>query len=107
MDYVSNDTLYNLGLIAIAVLVWWSITVIVFMAIDTRSNPRETTHRIAVAAFWPLIAFGILIISLWEIPYPTTQKIRSGLHNRGVLKEFDAWLDARNAQNIEPINDWN
>lgn len=76
-----------------AIVVWWTVAVVVFSnAFDTEN---DILYVITLAVFWPAFAVMGMTIVLWRIPFKSTKAIKVDLYNRKLMREFERWLDER------------
>ena len=80
--------------ILLAIAVWWTFAVIVWVMImlDIGRDTKDWLMAIGVAVFWPIVAIGIVPVLVYQSVVASTSRIRADLDNRGVLREFEAWL---------------
>jgi hypothetical protein len=80
--------------ILLAIAVWWTFAVIVWVMImlDIGRDTKDWLMAIGLAVFWPAVAIGIVPVLVYQSVVASTSRIRADLDNRGVLREFEAWL---------------
>jgi hypothetical protein len=80
--------------ILLAIAVWWTFAVIVWVMImqDIGRDTKDWLMAIGLAVFWPAVAVGIVPVLVYQSVVASTSRIRADLDNRGVLREFEAWL---------------
>lgn len=77
-------------------MAWWAIAVpMVAKAADEfdRDHPWQSLAIFAAAIVWPITAVAFVPVVLVAASFQSAKNIRKGLYNRGVLREFEAWLD--------------
>ena len=85
----------------VLLLIWWSVAAPLTGFIMGRFDVDEYgviafMMVIAATILWPVsVVIGAVII-IYRIPMATARTIRIDLRNRGLLREFDAWLRERN-----------
>ena len=82
-------------IIIVGAVLYWTFAVVALVALDRVCV--SAFERTAVSVFWPISAvLGILVI-MANLPFRTVKNIRIRLENRGLLREFDAWIAAKKA----------
>lgn len=74
-------------------VVWWAVAV-AFFALILRER-EVSAANVAACALWPIAVIWVLVTFLLDIPFQTAKQIRTSLNNRGILREFEAWLAER------------
>jgi hypothetical protein len=80
--------------ILLAIAVWWTFAVIVWVMImqDARGSTKDWMMAIGLAVFWPIVAVAIVPVLAYQSVVASTARIRADLDNRDILREFEAWL---------------
>ena len=76
-----------------AAVIWWTFAVMVFAFMTYERHGRN--EALSSAVFWPFFVAISLPVMLWRIPFKTVKAIRSDLKNKGLLREFNAWVEAK------------
>lgn len=79
----------------IILAVWWTIAVVTLSWAFTKVEPSsilDTGIVICMSILWPLTATAMLPYVVYLMLVMSTQQIRNDLRNRGILREFEAWL---------------
>lgn len=93
-----------MGWILLAIAVWWTFAVIVWVMImhDCGRDIKDQLIAIGLAVFWPVVAIGIVPVLVYQSIVASTSRIRADLDNRGILREFETWLAERDKGKIVP-----
>jgi hypothetical protein len=94
-----------MDVLILAAVVWWTFAVVILMTVVNASdidNIKDLAISIGLAVFWPLTAVMVVPFIIYQAAVASTSRIRVDLKNRGVLREFEAWLRERNAGKILP-----
>lgn len=91
-------------MLLLAVAVWWTFAVValVIMLQDAGRDIFDRGLIVALAMFWPICGIALLPVLLYQGLVASTKRIRSDLHNRGVLAEFEDWLKQKEQGKILP-----
>lgn len=76
----------------IAIAVWWTFAVACVAIIVAESGRDHFWITVAVSVFWPITAIVLAVVMLWHVPFRTAKAIRRDIRNRGLSREFEAWL---------------
>jgi hypothetical protein len=85
--------------ILIAAILWWTLSVIIFMAImneQSHSGVGALVETITVSTLWPVFVPFVVIGLLYQSVVKSTAQLRNDLRNRKLLAEFEAWLKEQN-----------
>jgi len=87
--------------ILLLAILWWTFAVIVFTRLEAQNsleNVRDRAMCIGLAVFWPIVAVCVFPVLVYQSFVASAAQIRSDLKNRGVLREFEQWLEDRNGK---------
>lgn len=89
----------------LAAIVWWTFAVALVAIIASHSDitdMKDIALTICLSVFWPVTATLALPAIVYQAAVASTSRIRIDLRNRGVLREFEAWLRERDAVKVSP-----
>ena len=84
-------------MLLIAIAVWWTFAVVA-LVIMIQDSSRDIVDRaliVGLGVFWPLCAVAVLPVLIYQGLVASTARIRVDLKNRGIIAEFEQWLDSR------------
>lgn len=83
--------------ILLAAAIWWTFAVIVWVQLiyDSGRDAKDKALSLGLAVFWPIVAIGVVPALIYTSYVASADKIRTDLHNRKLLGEFEAWLKQR------------
>ena len=94
-------------LIMLAVL-YWTFAIAVFaifaalvVAEHSGLGVKDFLLILVVAVFWPFAVIAAIPIYVYQATVASTKRIRTDLHNRKLLREFENWLKNRKGE-IQP-----
>lgn len=81
-------------MLLIAVGVWWTFAVIVWVMImhEGGRDTKDQMMAIGLSVFWPAVAIGVVPALVYSSWVSSTARIRVDLKNRGIMREFEQWL---------------
>jgi len=81
-------------MLLIAIAVWWTFAVVglVIMIQDSSRDIADRALIVGLAVFWPLCAVAVLPVLTYQGLVASTARIRVDLKNRGLIRQFEAWL---------------
>lgn len=85
-------------MIALAV-VWWTIAVVMLSWALFKfepEDPKALAYALCLSVLWPLTLVVIVPMIIYDTLVLSTKRIRNDLKNRGILRQFEAWLEERN-----------
>jgi hypothetical protein len=85
----------------IAAVTWWTFAVAT-LAIAAQNEGRVHWRVVGYAIMWPLLLPFMIIALPYDAAVKSTRRIRSDLHNRKMMREFNDFLAARKAQEPKP-----
>ena len=92
-------------ILSLVAVVWWTFPVTLVALISTHSDitdRKEVALTIGLSVFWPVTATLALPVIAYSATVAGTQRIRIDLRNRGVMREFETWLQERDAVKVSP-----
>ena len=91
-------------MLLVAVGVWWTFAVIAWVMImhDGGRDTKDQMLAIGLAVFWPAVAIGVVPVLVYSSWVASTARIRADLKNRGIMQEFEQWLEDRKSEEVLP-----
>lgn len=87
----------------IAVAFYWTFMVATIAVLANRVNDtRDVMWVTGIAAIWPLFALVAMVALPYGALVASTKRIRTDLHNRKLLREFETWIRERDKGKISP-----
>ena len=82
--------------------VWWAFAVVTLALLiqDVSRNAEDRIMVVTIAAAWPLFLIPALIYGTYQMLVASKARILMDLKNRGVLAEFEEWLEQRNEEKL-------
>lgn len=89
-------------------MLWWTITVVLILSVidEFRGSNKETTLAMAGCLSWPFLLPFVFIMLLYDMLVKSTAKLRIDIDNRGLMKEFEEFINQRNHGKILPKGDY-
>lgn len=89
-------------------MLWWTITVVLILSVidEFRGSNKETALAMAGCLSWPFLLPFVFIMLLYDMLVKSTAKLRIDIDNRGLMKEFEEFINQRNHGKILPKGDY-
>jgi len=86
-------------MLLVALGTWWTFAVIVWVMLMHEDGHDAKYHMqaIGLAVFWPLVAVGVVPALIYQSVVASSARIRADIKNRGLLREFNHWLNERDS----------
>lgn len=87
----------------IAAAFYWTFMVATIAVLANQvSSARDAAWVTGIAAIWPLFALVAMVALPYGALVASTKRIRTDLHNRRLLREFETWIRERDNGKISP-----
>ena len=96
-------SIFSTAIFSLAILTW-SVGLATILSVlivgVVGDNVERKAETIGLAVVWPILILPALVVSLYRVPVKTAKTIRQDLHNKGLLREFEAFLKERKKENV-------
>jgi len=81
-----------------SVLIWWMFAIPI-LGVLLADKSASTIESVALAVFWPLLLAPVAVVLTYGMFVKAPGKIRADIRNRGLIREFECFLEERKKQN--------